>query len=52
MKNDFNIFSIMSPKKDTKPGLVLEETIKRDFGFLNELVETSDNLTIGQFSFG
>jgi hypothetical protein len=52
MKNSFNIFSIMSPKKDTKPSLLLVEAIKRDFGCLNELVENSNNLNIGQFDFG
>ena len=45
-------FSIMSPKKNTKPNLALEEAIKRDFGSLNKLIETLQNLAMGQFGSG
>lgn len=45
-------FSIMSPKKDTKPNLSLEEAIERDFGSLNKLIETLQNLAMGQFGSG
>ena len=45
-------FSIMSPKKNTKPNLSLEEAIERDFGSLNKLIETLQNLTMGQFGSG
>ena len=45
-------FSIMSPKKNTKPNLSLEEAIERDFGSLNKLIETLQNLAMGQFGSG
>ena len=45
-------FSIMSPKKNTKPNLTLEEAIERDFGSLNKLIETLQNLAMGQFGSG
>ena len=45
-------FSIMSPKKNTKPNLALEEAIERDFGSLNKLIETLQNLAMGQFGSG
>ena len=45
-------FSIMSPKKNTKPNLALEEAIKRDFASLNKLIETLQNLAMGQFGSG
>ena len=45
-------FSIMSPKKNTKPNLALEEAIKRDFASLNKLIETLQDLAMGQFGSG
>lgn len=45
-------FSIMSPKKNTKPNLSLEEAIERDFGSLNKLIETLQDLALGQFGSG
>lgn len=45
-------FSIMSPKKNTKPNLALEEAIKRDFTSLNKLIETLQDLAMGQFGSG
>ena len=45
-------FSIMSPKKNTKPNLSLEEAIERDFGSLNKLIETLQDLAMGQFGSG
>ena len=45
-------FSILSPKKDTKPSPALEEAIKRDFGSLEKLIETLQNLALGQFGSG
>ena len=42
----------MSPKKNTKPNLSLEEAIERDFGSLNKLIETLQNLAMGQFGSG
>jgi len=45
-------FSILSPKKDTKPSPALEEAIKRDFGSLDKLIETLQNLALGQFGSG
>ena len=45
-------FSIMSPKKNTKPNLTLEEAIERDFGSLNKLIETLQDLAMGQFGSG
>lgn len=45
-------FSIMSPKKNTKPNLTLEEAIERDFGSLNKLIEALQDLAMGQFGSG
>ena len=45
-------FSILSPKKDTKPSPALEEAIRRDFGSLEKLIETLQNLALGQFGSG
>ena len=45
-------FSVMSPKKGTKPSAALEEAIHRDFGSLEKLVETLQNLALGQFGSG
>ena len=45
-------FSILSPKKDTKPSSALEEAIQRDFGSLDKLIETLQNLALGQFGSG
>ena len=45
-------FSVMSPKKGTKPGPALAEAINRDFGSLEKLVETLQNLALGQFGSG
>ena len=45
-------FSILSPKKDTKPSPALEEAIKRDFGSREKLIETLQNLALGQFGSG
>lgn len=45
-------FSVMSPKKGTKPSLALAEAINRDFGSLEKLVETLQNLALGQFGSG
>ena len=45
-------FSIMSPKKNTEPNWSLEEAIERDFGSLNKLIETLQNLAMGQFGSG
>ena len=45
-------FSIMSPKKNTKPDLTLEEAIERDFGSLNKLIEALQDLAMGQFGSG
>ena len=45
-------FSVMSPKKGTKPSPALAEAINRDFGSLEKLVETLQNLALGQFGYG
>ena len=45
-------FSVMSPKKGTKPSPALTEAINRDFGSLEKLVETLQNLALGQFGSG
>ena len=45
-------FSVMSPKKGTKPSPALAEAINRDFGSLENLVETLQNLALGQFGSG
>lgn len=45
-------FSVMSPKKGTKPNPALAEAINRDFGSLENLVETLQNLALGQFGSG
>lgn len=45
-------FSIMSPKKNTKPNLTLEEAIERDFGSLNKLIEALQDLAMGRFGSG
>ena len=45
-------FSIMSPKKNTKLNLTLEEAIERDFGSLNKLIEALQDLAMGQFGSG
>lgn len=45
-------FSVMSPKKGTKPSLALEEAINRDFGSMENLVEILQNLALGQFGSG
>ena len=45
-------FSVMSPKKGTKPSPALAEAINRDFGSLEKLVETLQNLALGQFGSG
>ena len=45
-------FSVMSPKKGTKPSPALAEVINRDFGSLEKLVETLQNLALGQFGSG
>ena len=45
-------FSVMSPKKGTKPSPVLAEVINRDFGSLEKLIESLQNLALGQFGSG
>ena len=45
-------FSVMSPKKGTKPSSALAEAINRDFGSLEKLIETLQNLALGQFGSG
>lgn len=45
-------FSVMSPKKGTKPSPALAEAINRDFGSLEKLVESLQNLALGQFGSG
>lgn len=45
-------FSVMSPKKGTKPNPALEEAINRDFGSLENLVDILQNLALGQFGSG
>lgn len=45
-------FSIMSPKKNTKPNLALEEAIKKNFGSLDKLIENLHSLAMGQFGSG
>ena len=45
-------FSVMSPKKGTKPSPALAEAINRDFGTLEKLVESLQNLALGQFGSG
>ena len=45
-------FSVMSPKKKTKPSADLEEAIKKDFGSMDKLIETLQNLALGQFGSG
>ena len=45
-------FSVMSPKKKTKPSAALEEAIKKDFGSMDKLIETLQNLALGQFGSG
>ena len=45
-------FSVMSPKKGTKPSHALAEAINRDFGSLEKLIETLQNLALGQFGSG
>ena len=45
-------FSVMSPKKGTKPSPAMAEAINRDFGSLENLVETLQNLALGQFGSG
>lgn len=45
-------FSVMSPKKGTKPSPALAEVINRDFGSLEKLVESLQNLALGQFGSG
>ena len=45
-------FSVMSPKKGTKPSPALAEAINRDFGSLEKLVETLQNLALGQSGSG
>ena len=45
-------FSVISPKKGTKPSLALEEAINRDFGSMENLVEILQNLALGQFGSG
>ena len=45
-------FSVMSPKKGTKPSPALAEVINRDFGSLEKLIETLQNLALGQFGSG
>ena len=45
-------FSVMSPQKGTKPSPALAEAINRDFGSLEKLVETLQNLALGQFGSG
>ena len=45
-------FSVMSPKKGTKPSPALAEAINRDFGSLEKLMETLQNLALGQFGSG
>lgn len=45
-------FSVMSPKKGTKPSPALAEAINRDFGSLEKLIETLQNLALGQFGSG
>ncbi len=45
-------FSVMSPKKGTKPSPALAEAINRDFGSMEKLVETLQNLALGQFGSG
>ena len=45
-------FSVMSPKKGTKPSPALAEAINRDFVSLEKLVETLQNLALGQFGSG
>ena len=45
-------FSVMSPKKGTKPNPALAEAINRDFGSLEKLIETLQNLALGQFGSG
>ena len=45
-------FSVMSPKKKTKPSAALEEAIKKDFGSMDKLIETLQDLALGQFGSG
>ena len=45
-------FSVMSPKKGTKPSPALAEAINRDFGSLEKLIESLQNLALGQFGSG
>ena len=45
-------FSVMCPKKGTKPSPALAEAINRNFGSLEKLVETLQNLALGQFGSG
>ena len=45
-------FSVMSPKKGTKPSPALAEAINRDFVSLEKLIETLQNLALGQFGSG
>ena len=45
-------FSVMSPKKGTKPSPDLAEAINRDFGSLEKLIESLQNLALGQFGSG
>lgn len=45
-------FSVISPKKGTKPSPALEEAINRDFGSMENLVEILQNLALGQFGSG
>lgn len=45
-------FSVMSPKKGTKPSPALEEAINRDFGSIENLVDILQNLALGQFGSG
>ena len=45
-------FSVMSPKKGTKPSPALAEAINRDFGSLKKLIESLQNLALGQFGSG
>ena len=45
-------FSVMSPIKGTKPSPALAEAINRDFGSLEKLIESLQNLALGQFGSG
>lgn len=45
-------FSVMSPKKGTKSSPALAEAINRDFGSLEKLIESLQNLALGQFGSG